>query len=234
MLARNKKEAILQSAIFKGVCRCLIEEILSSAKKIKKNKDEFVFMKSDKADKVFFVLSGRVKKYYLSGDGEENIIKIYREEELLGLPAIFKSPAVHKSYCQAIETCYLLVISDCCIRNAINASINIRDNVLQLLADKIEDAAINHFLVQKSSAKCRVASYVMGLHFSSTRSCSACKSNCIDLSPVALSAQEAGLTRETFTRILRELKDSGYIDIHRGQLKINDNEALKEIALVLD
>ena len=234
MLARNKKEAILQSPLFKGVCTCLIEEVLSSAKKIKKSKDEFVFMKGDKADKVIFVLSGRIKKYYLNGEGEENIIKVYREEELLGLSAIFKSPAIRGSNCQAIETSYLLVIPDVSVRSGMSASVKMRDNVLEILAGRIEDANVNHFLVQKSSAKCRVASYIMSLHFSSSNECNSCKGNCIDLSPIALSAQEAGLTRETFTRILRELKNSGYIDIHRGKLKVNDDEALKKIATIMD
>ena len=212
----------------------MVEEVLSSAKKIKKAKDEFVFMKGDKADKVIFVLSGRIKKYYLNGEGEENIIKVYREEEILGLSAIFRNPSIRGSNCQAIEASHLLVIPDCCIRNGMNASVKMRDNVLGILAGRIEDANVNHFLVQKTSAKCRVASYIVNLHFSSSADCSSCKNNCIDLSPIALSAQEVGLTRETFTRVLRELKNSGYIDIDRGKLKVNDGEALKQIATIMD
>lgn len=239
-----RNNIIESSEIFCDVEQVVSDRIIDSSIRVKKSSGEFIFMKGSKAEFFYFIIEGRAKQHLYTLDGEERIIKLHRSKVLLGVNSFFSSRQRYTTYCSAIDDCYLLAFPRQVFIEQLKKSDRLMNNVLIFLTDAYDRLIVQYYLVQKSSAVCMTANYIIDLANSilgntcnSSRQCyckNIYKDVVIDLRPIAISAQEAGLTRETFTRNLRFLSDKGSIEVFRGQLKILDICALAAEAKVFE
>lgn len=75
---------------------------------IKKN--EILFYEFDVADTVYIIIRGKVKVYKLSEEGNEHILHIHKDKDIIAEAAIFDT-GMYPAYCVATEETKLVYIS---------------------------------------------------------------------------------------------------------------------------
>lgn len=233
VLSPDHRELLIASPLFRGLTNERSRDLVALGKHRRLKHKEFFFMAETGVDSFFLILSGKVKEYYLGEDGEEYVIRLSHPGEYLGVSALFLNDGSHTSFAEAIGPVtamsfyvpsFLSILSDDPVLNR---------NLLTLMSCRLECARKQCCLGQKMNAEWRVANYLLdqtGSWSSETRCGSETCCTLVSLRPLKLSAQEIGLARETFARILSRFKQNGIIDFHRGQVRLLDKRALENLA----
>lgn len=213
-------------AIFSDLDEGSLERIASLINERRYQKGSLIFMEGEEAEAVYFIKKGKVKIFKTGQDGREHIINILPEGEVFAESCLFglnKYPASAEAY-EDIEA-LLIKIKDFekLLEEYPKISIGIIKAMgkrLQMVSKKIENLALRDAygktamllmdLILKKHSK-----LYDGLEFDT------------DLSRQEM-ASMVGLTRETFTRALAKLKESGAIDFERDRIKIISVDKLKD------
>jgi CRP-like cAMP-binding protein len=234
LFGADHKELLTSSLLFQGLGEERRRDLAALGKLRQFRRNEMLFMAKNRVDHFFFILSGKVKEYYIGEDGEEYVIRISRPGEYLGLPALFLPDGYHTSFAEAV--CPLTAASFCVpsFLSIAGHDPALNRNLLTLMSCRLECTRRQRCFDQKMTAMCRVANYLLdqtdGRFMETGCSCKVCCCQRINLLPLNLSAREIGLARETLTRILSRLKQEGVIDLDRGHVQLLDRQALEDLA----
>jgi len=186
-------------------------------------KGEHLFFEGDRASAFFYIISGKVKIYRLSAQGQEQILEIIEEGNLVAEAAIFDSET-YPAYCLALEESTLIRIP----RNEFILLIEQKPDV----ALKIMHAyskRLRYFvsMVEKLSMqdiKSRLARYFLD-HSQRKGGKDICR---IPVTKKELAAL-LGTIPETLSRALRSLKDDGLIEVSGSVINILDRARLGKV-----
>lgn len=193
-------------------------------------KGEFIFKSGDPSDKLYIVCSGQMKIFTYTIDGREQIMYIYNPGDFVGGHNVLEG---HKYLYmgQALENSKICTMSKAFFNKYCISNPMILLQILGKSYDRIRWAEDLISRLSSTNASIKVANLL--LRFASRYGTNTDEGTEIDLS---LSREElgsyAGLTRETITRKLGELKDLGLID-YRGNKKliIKDENRLRDYFL---
>jgi len=99
-----------ENMIFCGIFNGDIGMLYDAAAEGKTKRRDFLFRPGDKANKVFWIKSGRVKVYTLTQDGREVIHALYHSGDILGEMAFFEKKP-REAFAEALEDTTYAVIS---------------------------------------------------------------------------------------------------------------------------
>ncbi len=186
-------------------------------------KGTYVFRENEGCGRIGFVLSGsiRVVKEHDTG----RTITLYRigpgDSCILSMSCALSNP-IHQASAIVEEDAEVLTVSTDDFRRLVERSSEARDYVFSIFATRLTDVMLLIEEVVFHRMDQRLASILIenaARHHTDT----------IHATHEQL-AEEAGTAREVVTRLLRDFAARGWVEVHRGSVKITDRKGLLSIA----
>ncbi len=189
-------------------------------------KGEAIFRKGDDASGVYLILSGQIKLCSESTHGEEHVTAICSEGEHLGAVAtLMKRP--HLATAIAMTPCTLQFVGGPALLAELASNHRLGWNMSQDLAWQLYERMNELENLLFCKAEQRLARYLMDVWVSAGRKAG----NIIHLpAKKGLIASRLHMTKEHFSRTLRELSDQGVLTVHHLDIEVNNREALEQLA----
>ncbi len=197
--------------------------VLCQAAKVKDyNKSEHIFRQGDKADRLFIILRGQVKRYSVTADGEETSVMLCTRGDVLGETGVFSS-AGHTFSAEAADDTRLLEIPDEILRKRARENPEIPIRVMAALSRDMHRLQIENEHRALMNAPQRIGCLL--LQVSSSVVTGAGGTFSLPYSK-ALAAQILGMRPETFSRALAQLKPLGVSAPREQDVSIADFKSL--------
>lgn len=187
---------------------------------------EIIFRQGETSDWLYVVRAGQVKLSVSGPDGREQIMRIAVAGQLIGYDTL---DDLHHPYtATALTPARLCGIRHRDMLRVLEQNLEVSRRMVQLLNQELSQAqALIHILGQKSSAE-KIALFLLSLAPENGHAAPQ-----VEL-PLPLSRQEMadmlGLTVETVSRLMAELKRERIIDAPRGHIRILDRQGLHAYA----
>lgn len=189
-------------------------------------KGDYIFRNGDKADKLYIVVSGKMKISNYLADGREQILYIYATGDFVGAFNLLKEDEF-KYNAEALEDTTISTLSKNKFDKIILKNPEITLKILEKAYERIRD--VEGLVVRLSAANADAK--VAGLLLELIKDFGVTKKDDIVLD-LSINREEmgnyAGISRETMTRKLNHFKDLGYIDfIGNKKIIIKDETKLR-------
>lgn len=192
-------------------------------KKFKKK--EFVYLEGHRAAYLYYIKKGSVKTFKLHDEGKELITDIYNAGTYFGYYSLLKDTS-YQDYAECIESSELILIPKADFIQLIYGNIEIaRQFIKQLSSDVVEkEEQLLHMAYD--TLRQRVIRTLSELYnkFKTENE----KEVRITLTREEIS-KYIGTARESFIRIMSDLKDQGIIEIKEGDIAITDIHKLESL-----
>jgi len=191
-------------------------------------KGEIIFREGAYPAGIFFIQSGKVKKYMLDSDGKEHIIYVANTEELLGYHAILSEERYPDS-AAALEESTIAFIPKEDFQAVLDRSPLLNKRLLKTLSHEFAVLANSLSMFAQKSVRERLALQLVVLR-------EKYKVNFKPGMPVEINmsredlASLVGTGRENVVRMLTEFKESGILETKGRRIIINDVNQLIGIA----
>jgi CRP/FNR family transcriptional regulator len=183
-------------------------------------RDEMLFCERDDADAIYVVLSGTIRCYKVLADGRRQIFSFHQAGQLLGL-----TPAYDHSYsAEAVTQTRLRRLGRAELESLLEERPILRQRLFSVAASELTAAQDQMLLLGRKTARERICTFLLGR----------CNSygNTIEL-PMSRSdiADYLGLTIETVSRILSQLRTAGIVRMPGlNSLEVVDADRLSSMA----
>lgn len=216
-------DMLRSSAIFDNCKTDILSEIIGASTIRKYGKGEQLFIYGDKANSFYMLISGWVKLYRETMDGNEAISDIFGSGEIFSHMTIFDD-FTHKHNCEIIEDAEILLLPLGLLSQKIDDQPQLALNILRsnALATRLKNKEIEHLSIQ--NAPQRIGCFLLRL----------CKAKTADSIMLHLPydktmiAAKLGMQPETFSRALKKLKADAGIDVIGGNVEIKSIQALSQ------
>ena len=199
----------------------LFEDVMHLKKYLK---NQPVFTQDSIPSGIFFVRSGKVKKYKVDVEGREQIIYIYNPGEFFGYSAVL-SDEPYGTCTAVIEDSEISFISRQDFFQLLDSLPNFSRLLLKSLSHEFRVTVNLMAVLSQRTVRERVALCLLIL-FEKYKSD---EGNKITISRADL-ANMAGTVIETLARILHEFKDEDLVSIQGRGITVKDQKALSKIA----
>lgn len=191
-------------------------------------KDRIIFLEGESFTGFFIILSGSVKVYKLSADGEETVLHILKSYRSFAEAPVFTGTGVYPACAQTIEDSSLFYIPAVEFRQLMTKSPSLAIKISEAFAVRLME--LNERFAQLSvSADGRLARYIIA-EISSNGSIN--RTEPFFVLPVSKKdlAAQLGIAVETLSRALRRLKDRRVIRECSKKIFVLSLRRLKEIS----
>ena len=200
-----------------------LDLVTTNAVRVKLAEGESLFEQGDVADRFFLVLSGQIKLFRLSPDGNEKIIEIVTAGQTFAEALMFREHPTYPVCASSLIEAELISIDSRSfvqmLRNSVETCFLLLGDMSQRLRGLIKE--IDDLSLQ--SGTCRVAAYLLKKAPPDT--------NTFELDiPKGVMASRLSVKPETFSRIIRRLQEQGILTVDRNLITINDMNALETAA----
>ena len=216
--------------MFEGLSESDLRDIGDIAKTFEMKREQIVFAPEDEAEKVYVLISGKVKLSKVADDGKEVTIAVLQPGDVFGELALFGGET-HDSFAEVIEDATICAIPRADFEGLLNTrpslSLGLLNSIMERLRQaesQIEDlvfrsvpARVSHLILKLAQEHGHVGPKGITIHLRLTHQ---------DV------ANFVGATRETVTNVLNELRSAGLIEIEHKQIRIVDYEGLQAAASV--
>jgi len=219
------KQSLKRHHLFSKLTELQLDRVYRFSQVHKLSDGQLLFNQADKVTSFYMVLSGKIKLFRMSPDGQEKIIEIVKSGEVFAEALMFTN-----------QTDY--PVSSAALSDAIVISINAKSfqemlwdstaTCLLLLGDmslRLRRLIKEIDTLTLHSGTCRVASYLI-------QEMSDGKNDFkLDTAKNVIAAR-LSVKPETFSRIIKNLKNEGVLTIDGNCVTIHDFDALKQHSLV--
>jgi len=200
------------------------KNLLKGVMNIRKyRKNEAVFTEGTLPMGIFFVESGKVKKYKADNDGREQIIYIYNSGEFFGYSAVL-SEKPYGDTAVAIENATILLISTDDFLNVLGRSQVFSRLLLKSLSYEFMVMANFIAVLSQRTVRERVALCLLILHDRYSDGQDEENGNGISQISITLSRKDlanmAGTVNETLARVLHDFKGEGLIWMEGRKIRL--------------
>lgn len=204
------------------------ENLLGRARKEKYKKGEIVFREGGQPSGIYYIESGKVKKYKIDNTGKEHIFYVANAGELVGYHAVLANELYH----DAVATLEDSIISFIPVDDfwaALDKSPGLSRKLLMTLSHEF-GVLINNLLIStQKPVRERVAITLIILREKYKNEASTDSQISITTTRDVI-ANMAGTTRENIARMLTDFKKNNIIDTVGRKIIITDVRKLIEIA----
>jgi CRP-like cAMP-binding protein len=227
MLAqRNQKiiAALKQSHLFSKLTELQLDRVYLHCTLITLSDGELLFAQGDEVADFYLVLSGKVKLFRVSPDGQEKIIEIVSQGQTFAEALMFIDEPHYPVNSAALETTVVVAVDAKNFKSMLWDSV---DTCLLLLG---EMSLRLHKLVHEidtltlHSGTCRVASYLL----EQAPQDQACFD--LDIAKSVIAAR-LSIKPETLSRIIKNLREQRIISIEGSKITIHDRQALRSLSI---
>lgn len=214
---------LVKSFLFARLSDRQLDRVSKHAVRIHLREGGMLFQQNDPADRFYLLLSGQVKLYRLGPAGNEKVIEIITPVGTFAEALMFLERPSYPVGAQALQASEIISIDSQDFARMLRESV---DTCFMLMGDmsqrlrglirEIDDLSL-------SSATCRVAAYL------ASKSTPEGGSFNLDV-PKQTLASRLSVQPETFSRIIRSLKEQGVISIDGSRVGISDQRRLQQMA----
>ncbi len=187
-------------------------------------KKQTIYNEGNRAARLFYVVSGKVKTYKANDDGKELVVDLYSAGDFLGYVALLEE-STYKETAEAMEDSELAVIPKQDFDDLINSNPVIARKFIQMLAKDVADKEEQLLKLAYNSLRKKVADALMSLQ----------KKYKKDNEPFSISisrenlASIAGTATESLIRTLGDFRSEKLIDIKDGNIIILNEKKLENM-----
>lgn len=204
------------------------KEMLKAAMQNKNyRKNEAIFTDGTMPSGIFYLKTGKVKKYKVDNDGREQIIYIYNTGEFFGYSAILSNES-YGDTTQAIENSVIAFISKEDFLKILDQSVVFSRLLLKSLSHEFSVMANLMTVLSQRTVRERVALSLLILH-KKYKSNATEEKVYITLSRTDL-ANMVGTANETLARILHDFRQDSLILMEGRKIQLTDFQQLTRIA----
>jgi len=224
---KDQESHLLDALGYAPVFSVLGEEELAAfcrrCRKLRRGAGTMLFGPTERADRFYVVMSGRVKIYKLSARGDEQILHLYGPGKTFGEAAMWAG-VNYPAWAQTLTDCELLCVPRDAIREAIRRDADLGMAMMAGLSAKLREFNI---LIEELSLKevpARLAGVLLRESERSGATAFRLKQTKRQL------ASQIGTVAETLSRALAKLKAAGIVEVEGSRVTILDADALERIA----
>jgi CRP-like cAMP-binding protein len=211
--------------LLSGVQQSCLEDISNQASSVRVERGEVVIKRGQHLAGFFGVLSGSLKLYLLSCDGQERVVRLFQPNDSFGEAIMFnKIPS--PVFVEALKRTELVFFPRESVMPIFQNRHDFALSMVQGLGRMLTELLTDLECCCLQNARQRISRYLCSLKPSDPRI-----GNQVELpASKAIVASTLNLSAETFSRELHALENQGLIRISRRVIYLNDRQRLKEIA----
>jgi CRP/FNR family transcriptional regulator, dissimilatory nitrate respiration regulator len=211
------------TALFKALPTNIRASLAASCTRLTILKNETLMVQNDPADWFYFILSGWVKVYRETQEGDEAVIELLGAGSFVGEYAFLEGD-IHSSDAAAAEKLSVLRMPCSVLKQAVNTSHSAALAMLQSYAEKRQRQTRELESLKLQDAPQRIGCFIL-------RQCQGKPSGSRHVKlpyGKSLIATELGMKGETFSRALGKLKNTTHVGVNGGKVHIPDIGELAE------
>ena len=229
MTQRNKEiiDALKQSHLFASLTDLQLNRVYRHCSIFQLEDGQQLFSQGESVVYFYLVLSGKMKLYRVSPDGQEKIIEIVPPGEVFAEALMFMDQPYYPVSAAALVDTVVVGIDAKNFKAMLWDSV---DTCLLLLGDmsfRLRKLVHEIDTLTLHSGTCRVANYFLQ-HAADEQECFD-----LDIAKSVLAAR-LSIKPETFSRIIKNLREQGIISIDGNKITIHNREALKGLGTQVD
>ncbi len=209
--------------LFESLTLEQLERVASHAQRIHLKEGAHLFEQGDEANKFYLVLAGQIKLFCLSPDGNEKVIEIFTSGQTFAEALMFLDRPRYPVCASALSDTEIITLNSKDFASMLKESI---DSCFLLMGDmsmRLHGLIREIDVLSLQNGTRRVASYFLKI---------AGKGKDIfelDI-PKGVMASRLSLKPETFSRIIRDLKERGILSVERRRVVIHNRGELQAIS----
>ncbi|RMG38429.1 MAG: Crp/Fnr family transcriptional regulator [Gammaproteobacteria bacterium] len=217
------KALLKQGPLFAALSDAQLDRITRHARRISLQSGESLFEQGEAADRFYLVISGQIKLYRLSPNGNEKVVEIVTPGCTFAEALMFLQRPTYPVGAEALTAAEVISIDARDFTKMLRESTDTCFLLLGDLSQRLRGLLREIDELSLYSATCRVAGYLL--------EAGPDDANEFEL-PVAkqILASRLSVKPETFSRILKNLNESGVVTIKNSRVQIHDRERLRETA----
>ncbi len=218
------KEFVEKTHLFKGLEVQQVEKVLQHSALHKLKKEQTLFSQGDDVGSFYLVLSGMVKLFRLSPDGQEKVIEVVNSGETFAEALMFLDNPNFPVSASALSEAQVISFSAPEFLKMLHQNPTTCISLLGSMSQRIRGLVqeIDNLSVQ--TGRQRLAAYIIE---------QADENGKLHL-PMAKSvlASRLSIKPETFSRIIKQLRNSETITVDGADIQIIDQDQLEDFAMV--
>lgn len=224
---RNQEiiNALKQSHLFTRLTDVQLDRVYRHSQVVKLEEGQQLFAQGEDVTNFYLVLSGKMKLYRVSPDGQEKIIEIVPQGGLFAEALMFMDQPHYPVSSAALSATTVIGIEANDFKDMLRDSVETCLLLLGNMSFRLRQLVHEIDTLTLHSGTCRVASYLLQ-HAPDER-----ESFELDTAKGVIAAR-LSVKPETFSRIIKNLRGEGVISIDGSKITIHNREALKEYSLV--
>lgn len=224
---RNQEiiNALKQSHLFTRLTDVQLDRVYRHSQVVKLEEGQQLFAQGEDVTNFYLVLSGKMKLYRVSPDGQEKIIEIVPQGGLFAEALMFMDQPHYPVSSAALSATTVIGIEANDFKDMLRDSVETCLLLLGNMSFRLRQLVHEIDTLTLHSGTCRVASYLLQ-HAPDDR-----ESFELDTAKGVIAAR-LSVKPETFSRIIKNLRGEGVISIDGSKITIHNREALKEYSLV--
>ena len=227
---REVSETLLRMPLLHGVGASVAGVLACSARLVDFNRGQEIYRVGDPAGELFFVVQGQVKRASAFCGGDEKFLELVGPGQSFGASELFGKRA-YSSLAVSLKPSRLLCVSAEAMHHALASDGRLMTRMLALMANRILDMEGEAAATQFRSGVERVLDYLLKL----SGGCKFSGESVVVLETrKKLIASRLGMAPETFSRLLRELSDSGLIAIDGRTVTLQHRRIAERLAEIGD
>lgn len=200
---------------------------LSGQKTLKKVKNrETLFMEGDYPNFLYFVNNGKIKTFKTNGDGKELITDIYKDGDFFGYSSLIEEKT-QKETAVALEDTFVAMISKKDFLHLLYSNNNISIAFIKLITNNLASAEKKLIGLAYDTARKKVADALLFTHQKYAKNGNQSTTSFPILREDISSL--AGISPESVSRNLTDLREEGLIETNCGKVFIKDLKKLESL-----
>lgn len=211
--------------LFQPLTDAQMSQLLEESQLVNLDKDDYVFRQGDACQHFGFVISGSIKIYRLTPDGQEKVFEVIGDRKTFAEAMMFMDTQNYVATAQAVAPSQLLLLSSAAYMGLIRECPGLSSALLAALSVRLHQRINEIEILSLKNATHRVIRYLLS---QALRSCSSCATPSFEL-PIAkrLVAGQLSIQPETFSRIIHHLGNEGIIRVEGRLICILDRDRLE-------
>lgn len=213
-------KAVQKAPLFSGLFPDEIEQLLAHARRRSLKAHETLFAEGDRAEAFYFIVTGSVRLYRLSAQGDEKVIEILMAGQTFGEAVVFLG-GHYPVYAAALADATLVEIPTSDFVRILKANGGMALRMLASVSMRLHQLINDVQALTLETAGQRVAGYLLGQ--------SPADANSGDVHIQVhknVVASRLGVKAETFSRVLATLRELGLISVAGNDIHIIDRARL--------
>ena len=217
-------DQLKQSHLFSCLSDKQLDDVYRHCEIVKLDEGEMLFSQGEDVRNFYLVLSGKIKLFRLSQDGQEKIINIVSSGEIFAEALMFMDQPHYPVNSGALKEAAVVGIDIKNFKNMLYESVDTCMLLLGAMSFRLHELIHEIDVLTLRNATCRVAAYMLQN--------SPENQNTFALEvPKGVIAARLSVKPETFSRIIKNLKDDGVLNMQGSKITINDRSVLKQMCL---